>query len=33
MAEDAEMAGMGVFDRIMVGEAPAFVSLRHRGGW
>ena len=33
MAEAGEIVGVRVLDHIVVGEAPAFVSLRQRGGW
>jgi DNA repair protein RadC len=33
MADAGELLGIRVVDHIVVGEAPAFVSLKRRGGW
>ena len=33
MAEAGEIVGVRVLDHIIVGDAPAFVSLKQRGGW
>ena len=33
MADAGELLGIRVLDHIVVGESPAFVSLRRRGGW
>lgn len=33
MDQDGEILGIQLLDHIVVGEAPAFVSLKQRGGW
>lgn len=33
VADAGDIVGVRVLDHIVVGEAPAFVSLRRRGGW
>ena len=33
MAEAGEVVGVRVVDHIIIGEAPAFVSLRQRGAF
>jgi DNA repair protein RadC len=33
LAEAGEILGIRLLDHIIVGEPPAYVSLRRRGGW